>query len=156
MGNRVDSPEIVYPPYHCPTCYYILDNKELYCYHIKENCSRINHLDYFPPPFTSIPSGRCQELAIHYDIKFPHKYCLMPIEHPYNKCLIHHQLDEPKVIDEKQPEEDNKCKICFINELSIVTIPCKHMCMCMECSGKINICPICRAKITEKISVFKQ
>lgn len=50
-------------------------------------------------------------------------------------------------------ENNIDCCICMTNEKSIVFNPCGHYYSCTECSGKIEICPICRTKIINKISI---
>lgn len=51
---------------------------------------------------------------------------------------------------------DNKliCKICLVNELSVVFMPCKHMVCCNDCSVTCDKCIICRQKITSFLKVF--
>ncbi len=42
------------------------------------------------------------------------------------------------------------CSICYINEIRILFKPCNHLCVCSECSKKIDSCPICRMVINSK------
>ena len=48
------------------------------------------------------------------------------------------------------------CIICQDREKSVVLMPCRHMCLCAECSNHstINSCPKCRTVIARKICVF--
>jgi len=46
------------------------------------------------------------------------------------------------------------CCVCMDSELKVVFIPCRHLCVCEECSGEIDHCPICRAHIVERLNVF--
>ena len=57
---------------------------------------------------------------------------------------------------EKEIEElldDDKCKICLSDTMSIVLQPCGHFLLCFQCSLKFTNCPVCRGKIHKIISV---
>ena len=47
--------------------------------------------------------------------------------------------------------------ICFTNDKDTVVLPCRHMCLCMECSQIVrrqsNNCPICRTKVSTFIQI---
>ena len=48
--------------------------------------------------------------------------------------------------DEKAADEmDSRfvCSACLVN-ISKVTLKCQHCCLCIECSKKVNKCPLCR------------
>lgn len=36
--------------------------------------------------------------------------------------------------------EKMKCTICMENDLNIVLLPCKHLCLCSECSETVHQC----------------
>lgn len=48
------------------------------------------------------------------------------------------------------------CCICLENPSSVVLIPCNHICICLVCNETSDNknCPICRKKISEKVSVI--
>jgi hypothetical protein len=50
--------------------------------------------------------------------------------------------------------DELQCCICLDEPKTIVLMPCKHMCMCEACAFVVDICPICRKKIKNRISVF--
>lgn len=53
-------------------------------------------------------------------------------------------------------EEIRRCKIC-LSSCSVITIlPCKHTCMCSNCSTNYTAttCPICRTEITDRINIY--
>jgi len=52
-------------------------------------------------------------------------------------------------------EEDNFCKICFEKPMDSVIIPCGHVCICMDCSKGLVLCPMCRNQIVQIIKMFK-
>jgi hypothetical protein len=53
-----------------------------------------------------------------------------------------------------QPAGGSECIICLEARRSVVLMPCKHLCVCSTCASKVNNCPVCRAYIHNKISVF--
>lgn len=67
------------------------------------------------------------------------------------------EQNDTKPIDTKnvtvyEDTEMSECAICFTNEKAIVFVPCGHYYTCGDCSNKVNSCPICRVKITGRIS----
>ena len=48
------------------------------------------------------------------------------------------------------------CVVCQDREKSVILMPCRHMCLCRECSNHstLNSCPKCRSIIARRISVF--
>tara|TARA_B110000046_G_scaffold80636_1_gene88903 strand:+ start:457 stop:1200 length:744 start_codon:yes stop_codon:yes gene_type:complete len=73
--------------------------------------------------------------------------------------VVHERLRET----EKALDDRARCTICTIAVVDVVTHPCNHMCMCMECyhaleaksSGKKKApCPICRRLVTKVTKVF--
>ncbi|XP_024977215.1 probable BOI-related E3 ubiquitin-protein ligase 2 isoform X2 [Cynara cardunculus var. scolymus] len=36
------------------------------------------------------------------------------------------------------------CKVCRINQASMLLLPCKHLCLCKECESKVSLCPLCQ------------
>jgi Zinc finger, C3HC4 type (RING finger) len=51
--------------------------------------------------------------------------------------------------------EDEVCKICLEQPLSVILIPCGHYVLCDECSKSIQMCPICRDPATSKHKVYR-
>lgn len=45
------------------------------------------------------------------------------------------------------------CKICFINKITKVLIPCGHS-LCYECVFKLQTCPICKKNFTKINNLF--
>ncbi|KAF3952011.1 hypothetical protein ACB098_01G026400 [Castanea mollissima] len=37
------------------------------------------------------------------------------------------------------------CKACRVNEVCMLLLPCKHLCLCKECESKLSFCPLCQA-----------
>ncbi|XP_074586710.1 putative BOI-related E3 ubiquitin-protein ligase 2 [Curcuma longa] len=35
------------------------------------------------------------------------------------------------------------CKVCGVNDICMLLLPCKHVCLCKECESKLTFCPSC-------------
>ncbi|KAF9606292.1 hypothetical protein IFM89_024960 [Coptis chinensis] len=46
------------------------------------------------------------------------------------------------------------CKTSKINEVSILFLPCRHLCLCEDCEGSINVCPVCQSMKAASVQVF--
>lgn len=66
-------------------------------------------------------------------------------------------------VTEQALDDKARCTICTIAVADVVTHPCKHMCMCMECYNALETksggrkkapCPICRRLVTKVTKVF--
>ena len=49
----------------------------------------------------------------------------------------------------------SECAICMDECADTVLYKCGHMACCFDCSQRIQICPICRTVITDRIKVYK-
>jgi hypothetical protein len=53
--------------------------------------------------------------------------------------------------------DNNCCCICLSSPKTILILPCKHLCLCEDCSencNRGNNCPICRSIITDKMKIY--
>lgn len=39
------------------------------------------------------------------------------------------------------------CKVCFVNEIDVVILPCSHIFVCHGCFEGLKCCPICRVRM---------
>ncbi|KAL7593627.1 hypothetical protein Lser_V15G34718 [Lactuca serriola] len=46
------------------------------------------------------------------------------------------------------------CKVCFESPTTTMLLPCRHFSLCKSCSVACSECPICRAKIADRIFAF--
>ncbi|XP_022997618.1 BOI-related E3 ubiquitin-protein ligase 1 [Cucurbita pepo subsp. pepo] len=46
------------------------------------------------------------------------------------------------------------CKACKAKEVSILLMPCRHLCLCRDCDGLVNVCPVCQLIKTAGIQVY--
>lgn len=51
-------------------------------------------------------------------------------------------------------EDQMTCRACRSREVSILFLPCRHICLCADCDGFIDVCPICQVEKTTSIQVF--
>lgn len=70
--------------------------------------------------------------------------------------------EEMKILTRKNELASNaiinerRCIICHDREKSVILMPCRHLCLCLECSNNtaVEICPKCRGIICNKIEVY--
>lgn len=46
------------------------------------------------------------------------------------------------------------CKACRANEVSVLVMPCRHLCLCKECDGFTSVCPVCQMVKTVSMEVY--
>lgn len=46
------------------------------------------------------------------------------------------------------------CKSCRSKEVTILLMPCRHLCLCKSCDGLVRVCPICNGMKTASVEVF--
>lgn len=51
-------------------------------------------------------------------------------------------------------ESKGTCKVCYMNEVELLFLPCKHASCCGQCAASVTNCPLCRAPITSSIRIF--
>ncbi|XP_058194305.1 E3 ubiquitin-protein ligase BOI [Rhododendron vialii] len=51
-------------------------------------------------------------------------------------------------------KENMICRACKSKEVSILLMPCRHLCLCKDCDGLIGVCPICQLVKTASVPVY--
>lgn len=46
------------------------------------------------------------------------------------------------------------CKACKLREVSILLMPCRHLCLCKECDVLVSVCPVCQLLKTNSVFVY--
>lgn len=46
------------------------------------------------------------------------------------------------------------CKACKSKEVSILLLPCRHLCVCLDCGGSVSVCPVCQMATATNVQVF--
>ncbi|KAL2347330.1 hypothetical protein Fmac_001330 [Flemingia macrophylla] len=53
-----------------------------------------------------------------------------------------------------QGMENLTCRACKTKEVSILLIPCRHLCLCKDCEGFVRVCPVCQSIKTASVEVY--
>ncbi|KAK7307227.1 hypothetical protein VNO77_40098 [Canavalia gladiata] len=53
-----------------------------------------------------------------------------------------------------QGMENLTCRACKAKEVSMLLMPCRHLCLCKDCDGFINVCPVCQLIKTASVEVY--
>jgi len=64
------------------------------------------------------------------------------------------ETDEKHGMKRKRDEQDSCCVVCMEKEKKVLLLPCKHVCLCEDCSVNVDVCPLCREMIQFKTTVF--
>ncbi|XP_048368053.1 E3 ubiquitin-protein ligase LRSAM1 [Sphaerodactylus townsendi] len=51
-------------------------------------------------------------------------------------------------------ERNSECVVCMEHEAQMVFLSCGHVCCCQTCSEALQICPLCRKEIVQRIRLF--
>ncbi|CAL0305817.1 unnamed protein product [Lupinus luteus] len=54
----------------------------------------------------------------------------------------------------KDMKEMMTCKACKVNEVNMLLLPCKHLCLCKDCESKLSYCPLCQSSKFIGIEVY--
>lgn len=54
-------------------------------------------------------------------------------------------LQQQKVGGNAFAKELAICKACRTNEVCMLLLPCRHLCLCKECESKLSMCPLCKS-----------
>lgn len=46
------------------------------------------------------------------------------------------------------------CRACKAKEVSILLMPCRHLCLCKDCDVLINVCPVCQQMKSAGVQVY--
>eukprot|EP00252_Welwitschia_mirabilis_P011600 TRINITY_DN2589_c0_g1_i1.p1 TRINITY_DN2589_c0_g1~~TRINITY_DN2589_c0_g1_i1.p1 ORF type:complete len:299 (-),score=53.57 TRINITY_DN2589_c0_g1_i1:258-1154(-) len=46
------------------------------------------------------------------------------------------------------------CKFCNKNSISVLLLPCRHLCLCKDCDAQVDSCPLCFSIKNASIEVF--
>ncbi|XP_054278974.1 death-associated inhibitor of apoptosis 1-like [Macrosteles quadrilineatus] len=74
-----------------------------------------------------------------------------------NECKPKQEEDNKTVLStnlQNKTSGSNECKICYMEEVAIVFLPCGHAVACVKCALSLIKCAICRQTITATIRVF--
>lgn len=57
---------------------------------------------------------------------------------------------------QQQPssKENMMCRMCKAKEVSMLLMPCRHLCLCMNCDAFANVCPVCHVMKSASVEVY--
>ena len=65
------------------------------------------------------------------------------------------QIVGTSLIDENRVHgEMRKCKICKVNEVCMLLLPCRHLCLCRDCERGMDACPACGTTKNASVQVY--
>ncbi|KAL8614979.1 hypothetical protein ACOMHN_029722 [Nucella lapillus] len=82
------------------------------------------------------------------------------------KCLALQQFDwcyrlpgstemAEQLEDENEEIRDSvRCKMCQINDVTVLFLPCGHLVACTQCAPALRRCAICRAAVKGYVHVY--
>ncbi|XP_031493473.1 probable BOI-related E3 ubiquitin-protein ligase 3 isoform X1 [Nymphaea colorata] len=47
--------------------------------------------------------------------------------------------------ENKDLKEHMNCKVCRVNKVCMLLLPCRHLCLCKDCESKLSFCPLCQS-----------
>eukprot|EP01062_Namystynia_karyoxenos_P016354 TRINITY_DN1595_c1_g1_i1.p1 TRINITY_DN1595_c1_g1~~TRINITY_DN1595_c1_g1_i1.p1 ORF type:complete len:360 (+),score=99.58 TRINITY_DN1595_c1_g1_i1:117-1196(+) len=50
--------------------------------------------------------------------------------------------------------ESLACCVCLDADKDTVLLPCRHLCVCSDCSLELRSCPLCRARVRHRVKVY--
>lgn len=65
------------------------------------------------------------------------------------------EFESRKSLADHADDDKDLCIICFDKTINCVFVPCFHMAVCLSCSAKLEICPVCRTKISESKVIYR-
>ncbi|KAH8943049.1 hypothetical protein BDL97_13G028500 [Sphagnum fallax] len=56
--------------------------------------------------------------------------------------------------ENRELREQRCCRVCRCNDVSILLLPCRHLCLCKECESRLDACPLCRCLKNASVQVY--
>jgi hypothetical protein len=73
-------------------------------------------------------------------------------QQPASVSAIVDQFDPNQV--ERAGENDTCCAVCMENKPNCALLPCRHMRLCSGCAALCQDCPMCRAPIGNRLTLY--
>ena len=56
--------------------------------------------------------------------------------------------------ENRELREQRTCRSCWTNDVSILLLPCRHLCLCKECEARLDACPLCHCLKNASVQVY--
>ena len=73
----------------------------------------------------------------------PNNFLSIPVVAANSVSRNHHGMNEKMI-----------CRACKAKEMSILLMPCRHLCLCKDCDVLISVCPVCQVTKTAGVQVY--
>ncbi|KAL6579838.1 hypothetical protein OROMI_007862 [Orobanche minor] len=61
----------------------------------------------------------------------------------------------PETVGDREFENQRlKCRSCRRKQVSVLLFPCRHLCLCEDCEGLVEVCPVCQVIKTASFLVY--
>jgi pyruvate/2-oxoglutarate dehydrogenase complex dihydrolipoamide acyltransferase (E2) component len=54
-----------------------------------------------------------------------------------------------------ETEAERMCVVCLCRPRDTLLMPCRHWCVCADDAKRLETCPVCRAKVTDRCRLFR-
>ena len=72
-------------------------------------------------------------------------------------CVNSVNFRVPELEDENlEIKSERICKICQVDEVSILFLPCGHLASCAQCAPALRTCAICRQRVKGRVRVIDE
>lgn len=51
-------------------------------------------------------------------------------------------------------KDQRTCKVCRSNDVCILLLPCRHLCLCKDCESRLDVCPLCRSFKSASMQIY--
>lgn len=56
--------------------------------------------------------------------------------------------------ENRELKEQRTCRVCRTNMSCILLLPCRHLCLCKDCEGRLEKCPLCNSAKNASVQVY--
>ncbi|XP_024365401.1 probable BOI-related E3 ubiquitin-protein ligase 3 isoform X2 [Physcomitrium patens] len=56
--------------------------------------------------------------------------------------------------ENRELREQRTCRSCRCNDVSILLLPCRHLCLCKDCEARLDVCPLCQTLKNASVQVY--
>lgn len=56
--------------------------------------------------------------------------------------------------ENRELREQRTCRSCRTNDVSVLLLPCRHLCLCKDCEARLDACPLCHCLKNASVQVY--